>query len=91
MSRLSCPKKIGYWQRKQKNIHFIINNAEGALADKITDKVGKDQVIGILPFSYSVQEKGLLGEALDANSLDVATVARFILRALSEDRGTVGL
>jgi CO dehydrogenase maturation factor len=88
---IKLSKKISAMAKESKKpIHFIINKAEGALADKITANVGKDQVIGVLPFNYSVQEKGLAGEALDANSLDVTAVTRFILRAISRGRRTVG-
>jgi CO dehydrogenase maturation factor len=62
-----------------KPVYFLINKAEGNFADKIIARVGKAQVIGVIPFSKLVQEKGLLGEALDANSLDITPITNFIL------------
>jgi len=44
--------------------------------------VGKEKVIGVLPFSRSVQEKGLVGEALDPQSLNIDAVKSFVLDAL---------
>ncbi len=46
-------------KESKKPIHFIINKAEGTIADKIIAKVGKKQVIGVIAFSPFVQEKGL--------------------------------
>jgi CO dehydrogenase maturation factor len=78
-------KKISSMAKESKKaISFIINKAEGPLAEKITSKVGKEQVIGIVAFSPSVQEKGLLGQALDTTSLDIAAITRFVLHALNE-------
>lgn len=78
-------------KESQKPIYFIINKAEGNLANKIVAKVGKDQVIGVIPFCKFVQEKGLIGEALDANTLDITPITCFILRTLNRDRETVNL
>jgi CO dehydrogenase maturation factor len=69
-------------QESKKPVYFVINKAEGDFADKIVARVGKDKVIGVVPFSKSVQEKGLLGQALDAKSLDIAAITQFILRTL---------
>ncbi len=71
-------------KESKKPIHFIINKAEGTLAEKMTVKVGKEKVIGIVAFSPSVQEKGLLGQALDATSLNIAAVTSFVLHTLNE-------
>ncbi|MCL2172886.1 MAG: P-loop NTPase [Nitrososphaerota archaeon] len=66
-------------KESKKPIQFIINKAEDAFADRIISRIGKERVIGIIPFSKSVQEKGFAGEALDANSLNIADITRFIL------------
>lgn len=71
-------------KESKKPIRFIINKAEGTLAKKIYAKVGKEQVIGVVAFSSSVQEKGLLGQALDASSLDISIITNFILHTLNE-------
>jgi CO dehydrogenase maturation factor len=62
-----------------KPCYFIINRADGTTAEKIAAKIGMKRVIGIVPFSPSVQDKGLSGEALDAESLDISAVADCIL------------
>lgn len=66
-------------EESSKPCYFIINRADGATAEKIAAKIGMDRVIGVVPFSPSVQDKGLSGEALDAESLDVSAVAEGIL------------
>jgi CO dehydrogenase maturation factor len=70
-------------EESKKPCYFIINRAEGATAEKIAAKIGMDKVIGIMPFSSSVQEKGLSGEALDADSLDISAVIDTILCAFN--------
>ena len=81
-------KFVAMAKESQKPIRFIINKAEGTLAEKIVAKVGKDQVIGVVSFSKSVQEKGLLGEALDATSLEITAITSFILNALNQKKQT---
>ena len=70
-------------KESKKACYFIINRAEGATAEKIAAKIGKTQVIGVVPFSSSVQERGLSGETLDAASLDISAVTDFILHTLN--------
>jgi len=69
-------------KESKKPIRFILNRADSNLADRILGKVGKEKVIGVLPFSRSVQEKGLVGEALDPQSLNIDAVKSFVLDAL---------
>ncbi len=77
-------EKISHMAKESKKpIRFIINKAEGTLADKIMAQIGKEQVIGVLPFSSLVQEKGLMGEALNAKSMDIEDIIRFIIHALT--------
>jgi CO dehydrogenase maturation factor len=73
----------------KKSILFILNKVDADLAAKILAKVGKEKVIGVLPFSKSVQEKGLVGEAVDLRSLDIAVVTRFVLDALQKKKECV--
>ncbi len=73
----------------KKSILFILNKVDADLADKILAKVGKEKVIGVLPFSKSVQEKGLVGEAVDLRSLNIAVVTRFVLDALQKKKECV--
>jgi CO dehydrogenase maturation factor len=76
-------------EESKKSILFILNKVDADLADKILAKVGKEKVIGVLPFSKSVQEKGLVGEAVDLRSLDIAVVTRFVLDALQKKKECV--
>ena len=69
-------------KESKKPVYFIINKADGALAKKVVAKVGKEQVIGVVPFSEAAQTKGLTGEALDLEDLKMADVTSFLLRAL---------
>ena len=69
----------------KKPVYFIINKAEGTLADKIIAKVGEERVIGVIPFSACIQEKGLTGEVLDLKSLNITAVTSFVLHALEDE------
>jgi CO dehydrogenase maturation factor len=69
-------------EESKKPIRFILNKVDSNLADEILVKIGRKKVVGVLPFSKTVQEKGLLGEALDPSALDIAVVARFVLDIL---------
>jgi CO dehydrogenase maturation factor len=65
-----------------KPVHFILNKVDDASAKKIMAKLGKERVVGVVPFSKSVQEKGLTGEPLDLKLPSMAVVTSFVLRAL---------
>jgi len=71
-------------KESKKPIRFILNKVDSDLAKGILVKVGRKKVVGVLPFSKSVQEKGLMDEALDPQLLDIAAVTRFVLSALNE-------
>jgi CO dehydrogenase maturation factor len=73
-------------KESSKPCYFIINRAEGTTAEKIAEKIGKTKVVGAIPFSVSVQEKGLAGDVLDAKSLDVSSVTSFVFRMLNEKK-----
>ena len=64
-----------------KSVYFVLNKMDNATADKISDKIGKEHVIGIVPFAPSIQEKGLSGEELGAKEVDITDVTSFILNA----------
>jgi CO dehydrogenase maturation factor len=69
----------------KKPVHFILNKVDVALADRITAQVGKERVIGILPFSKSIHQKGLTGEALDFKKLTMMIdVTSFVLHAIQK-------
>jgi CO dehydrogenase maturation factor len=66
-------------EESNKPCYFILNRADCATAEKIAAKIGMERIIGVVPFSASVQDKGLSGEALDAESLDISAVTDCIL------------
>ena len=78
-------------EESKKPIRFILNKVGDELVDEVMSRVGRNRVVGVLPFSRSVQEKGLVGEALDLQSLDIASVTRFVLDILREKRKNVSL
>jgi CO dehydrogenase maturation factor len=65
-----------------KSVYFVLNKMDNATADKIFDKIGKELVIGIIPFTPSIQEKGLSGEELDTTEADITDVTSFILNVM---------
>jgi CO dehydrogenase maturation factor len=65
-----------------KPLHFVLNKMDKATADKISAKIGKEHVVGFIPFTPFIQEKGLSGEELDAAAADVAEVTSFVLKAM---------
>jgi len=68
----------------QKPVYFILNKVTGSSADKVTEKIGKNRIIGVVPFSEPVQEKGLNGEALDVELPSVVAIADFVLTTLQQ-------
>jgi CO dehydrogenase nickel-insertion accessory protein CooC1 len=64
-----------------KNVYFILNKVEDALANKIAAKVDKEQIIGALPFSAVAQEKGLNGEVLDIDLPQIAEITNFLIQS----------
>ncbi|MCW4009711.1 MAG: P-loop NTPase [Candidatus Bathyarchaeota archaeon] len=73
-------------QESKKPVHFILNRADSELADKIIAKLGKKRVIGVIPFSKPVQEKGLTGEPLDLKLPSMTSVTSFVLQALKKEQ-----
>ena len=69
----------------KKPVYSILNKVDGTLADKIMAKVNKERVIGVIPFSKSVQERGLTGEALDFKLLSMTIITSFVLRTLQSE------
>jgi CO dehydrogenase maturation factor len=66
----------------KKSVYFILNKMDKATADKISDKIGREYIIGIVPFTPSIQEKGLSGEELDTAEVDITDVLSFVLNVL---------
>jgi CO dehydrogenase maturation factor len=83
---IKLSKKIAAMAKEsKKQVYFIINKAKGTFAEKIIAQIGKDQVIGVIPFSETVQEKGLVGEALDSNTLNISTLTQFVLQQVHKE------
>jgi CO dehydrogenase nickel-insertion accessory protein CooC1 len=71
-----------------KPVHFILNKVDEDSAAKMMAKLGKERVVGVIPFSKPVQEKGLTGEPLDLSLPSMAGVTSFVLRALQRSPST---
>jgi CO dehydrogenase maturation factor len=71
-----------------KPVHFILNKVDEDSAEKMMKKLGKERVVGVIPFSRPVQEKGLTGEPLDLRLPSMAGVTSFVLRALQRTPST---
>jgi CO dehydrogenase maturation factor len=67
-----------------KPVYFIINKADGAVAEKMVASVDKEQVITSLPFNTAVQEKGLSGEPLDIEIPQIETITTFLLKTINK-------
>jgi len=65
-----------------KEVYFVLNKMDKVTAEKISEKIGKEHVIGIIPFTPSIQEKGLSGEELDTTAADIADISSFVLKAM---------
>ena len=65
-----------------KSVRFVLNKMDKATADKISNKIGKEHVVGFVPFTLSIQEKGLSGEELDTTAADITDVTSFILNVM---------
>jgi len=65
-----------------KSVYFLLNKMNKATAEKISDKIGKEHVVGFVPFASSIQEKGLIGEELDTTTADITDVTSFILNVM---------
>jgi CO dehydrogenase maturation factor len=68
-----------------KSVYFILNKVDDALADQIMAMVGEDRVIGVIPFSKPIQQKGLTGTVLDISLPSINVVANFVLQNLKTD------
>lgn len=69
-----------------KRVYFILNKMDKATAKKISAKIDKTLVAGVIPFSETIQEKGLSGEEIDATTIDMTEVTNFVLKILQGGR-----
>ena len=67
-----------------KSVYFVLNKMDKATADKISNKIGKERVVSFIPFSQTIQDKGLSGEELDTQVADITKLTSFVLRTLQE-------
>jgi CO dehydrogenase maturation factor len=65
-----------------KSVHFVLNKMDKATAEKISRKIGEEKVVSFIPFSQTIQDKGLSGEELDTQVTDIAKLTSFVLRIL---------
>jgi CO dehydrogenase maturation factor len=73
-----------------KSVYFVLNKMDKATADKVSAKIGKEYVVGFVPFTPDVQEKGLSGEELDATTADITDATNFVLNAMKGGNLTDG-
>jgi CO dehydrogenase maturation factor len=71
-------------QEAKKPVYFILNKMDEAFVAKIMPKIGKEHVLGAIPFSRAAQEKGLTGEPLDFPLPGMADITAFVLGALKK-------
>jgi CO dehydrogenase maturation factor len=64
-----------------KPVFFILNKTDSESREKMLMQLGKDRVIGSVPFSKPVQDNGLSGKALDPKVIDFGEITRFIDKA----------
>ncbi|MBN1357601.1 P-loop NTPase [Candidatus Bathyarchaeota archaeon] len=67
-----------------KSVHFVLNKMDKTTADKISNKIGKERVVSFIPFSQTIQDKGLSGEELDTQVTDIAELTSYVLRTQQE-------
>lgn len=65
-----------------KSVHFVLNKMDKTTAEKISNKIGKERVISFIPFSQTIQDKGLSGEELDTQVTDITKLTSFALHTL---------
>ena len=68
-----------------KPVHFVLNKMDPTTADKISHKIGNEQVVSFIPFNQTIQDKGLNGEELDTTVTDITKLTNFVLRTLQGD------
>jgi CO dehydrogenase maturation factor len=64
----------------KKPVYFILNKVNDSLVAKMVAKLGKERVIGVVPFSEPILEKGLTGDMLDLKFASIEAVTRFLLQ-----------
>jgi CO dehydrogenase maturation factor len=67
-----------------KPVYFVINKVDEELAEEIAVKIGKEQVIGIVPFNSTIQMTGLNGEALNLELTSISKIADFVIHLIKE-------
>jgi CO dehydrogenase maturation factor len=63
----------------RKSVYFILNKINDDLAQKMLKQLGKTRVVGLVPFSQPIQEKGLSGEELDLAVSGLEEITTFVI------------
>ncbi|MGD6805378.1 MAG: P-loop NTPase [Candidatus Bathyarchaeia archaeon] len=78
---IKLSKKISEMAKEGgKTTYYILNKMNANSAKKMATKVGKTQVIGVMPFNETIQEKGLTGESLELEIPCINSIADFIVQ-----------
>jgi CO dehydrogenase maturation factor len=64
-----------------KPTYLILNKVDNTLADQMIAKLGEERVIGVIPFSKAIQEKGLTGVPLDLSMSSIDAIINFVFKA----------
>ncbi len=70
----------------RKPVHFVLNRMDDATVKQMLKMLGKERVVGAIPFSESIQEKGLKGGALDQDVPGLAAITTFAQNATGGSR-----
>ncbi len=62
-----------------KPAYFILNKTDGESEKKMILQLGKEKIIGAVPFSKAVQDAGLSGKALDPAVIDFEKITDFVI------------
>jgi CO dehydrogenase maturation factor len=66
-----------------KSVYFTLNKVDDTLAEKMVKKIGKTRVVGVVPFTSSIQEKGLSGEELDTTVSSLEQITDFVIQKIA--------
>jgi CO dehydrogenase maturation factor len=65
---------------ENKPVYFILNKINDTLAEKMIQKLDKTRVVGIIPFTQPIQEKGLTGEELYITVSGLEDLTNFVIQ-----------
>lgn len=63
-----------------KPVYFVLNKTDEDSSRIMLSKLGKDQVISVIPYNKSIMDNGLIGKSLDADAANFAAITDFMLK-----------